>query len=232
VSKRYNASRRLRAAVGAASLVASIAGSTVAHAQGLLRPLPLPPIPAPLPAATSDTGRSESSSATTGPFLDGRAPTACPGKWLLATTPAAREALWRSRRPEVWAGWETATVDASAVAALLVGAEYHDVRGALVLSSFVYALGAPVVHFARGEIGKGLASLALRFVLPAVGFGVGAMLGRSAIVWSSGRLTIDEGVGLAVGAAGASAVDAEVLGWHRWIGAPMGTRAAAFGSTF
>jgi hypothetical protein len=207
-------------------------GSAVTHAQGLLPPLPLPPIPAPLPSPTSYAGRSEPSSAPIGPFIDDRAPTACPGKCILSTTPAAREALQRSRRHEVWAGWETATVDASAVAALLVGAEFHDVRSALVLSSFVYALGAPVVHFAHGETNKGLASLALRFVLPAVGFGVGALVGHSAIAWSSGRLTIDEGVGLAAGAAGASAVDAEVLGWHRWSGAPMGTRAVAFGLTF
>jgi hypothetical protein len=223
---------RWRAATGTASLVASIAASDVAYAQGLLPPLPLPPIPAWLPAPTSDTGRGEPSSATTGPSLDSRAQTACPGTCIRATTPAADEALRRSRRHEVWAGWETATVDASAVAVLLVGAEYHDVKAALVLSSFVYALGAPVVHFARGEVSEGLASLALRFVLPAVGFGVGAALGRSPMAWSSGRLTVDESVGLAAGAAGASAVDAEVLGWHRWIGAPMGTRAVAFGSTF
>jgi hypothetical protein len=141
-------------------------------------------------------------------------------------------ALRRSQIHEEWVGWQTATVDASAIGVLLVGAEFHDIQAAAAISGALYVLGPPTVHLVRGDVAKGLESLGLRLLLPAVGFTVGAAIGRSPIAWPSGGVTVDEMVGIIAGAVGAAGVDAEVLGWKRWEGPPAAARSAAFAFAF
>lgn len=70
-----------------------------------------------------------------------------------------------------WYGWQTLLVDGGWVATFLVAAN-TDNGGALVgLGSLDYFFGAPIVHWAHGNVGTGFASLGLR-TLPFVAGGV------------------------------------------------------------
>jgi hypothetical protein len=111
------------------------------------------------------------------------------------------EALQDSRRHEVWVGWQTAPADIAAVAIVLIGAEYHDVGTGIFVAAPVYCLAPPLIHLAHGDTGKAFASFAMRLLLPALGYALGAVIGSSTIAWPSARVTVNEGIGLGLGAA-------------------------------
>jgi hypothetical protein len=227
-------SSALRAALGGAAIAAFLVVSPAARAQGV-PVFPLPPVPLPLPPPTSNYGGTMPPAASAAPTTSSPATAATP-VWpppkIAASTPADVEALSLSRKHEVWAGWETATADATAVGVILIGAVYHDVGAALPVSAFIYALAPPVIHVLRGHAGKGLASLAVRLLGPALGFGLGASFGGTPVTLSSGRFTTDEGVGVGLGAACAAALDAGVLGWDRWEGSRVATHVFAYNLSF
>ena len=63
------------------------------------------------------------------------------------------------RRPRRrWYGWQTLITDGAALA--VVGSDTGEVALPAVLAA--YEFGAPIVHFAHGHVGKGLASLGMR----------------------------------------------------------------------
>jgi hypothetical protein len=103
-------------------------------------------------------------------------------------------------------------LDAGAVGSLLVGATFHDGPTPLAVTALgVYGTGPLVIHLAHGSVVAGLGSLALRIGLPFVGYLAGTCLQRSNVGgMESGT------VGFLVGAAGAAALDATLLGWDRW----------------
>jgi hypothetical protein len=135
---------------------------------------------------------------------------------LAANSPSQREAWRRSQLHEVWYGWQTLTADAGSLGVLLLGATFGgDLTPFAWAAAGVYGVGAPAVHFTHGAVSKGLASLALRALLPLVGFGFGSLLGAG----SARDRRMDEGViGAVAGGAGAAMFDAAVLGWDRWQG--------------
>ena len=113
-----------------------------------------------------------------------------------------------------WYGWQTLLADATAALVGIGGyLGQRDVDVPMVVAGGVYALGAPVVHWAHGNTGRGFGSLGLRLLLP-VG---GALL---ALVATSGQPCGhdcglgDAAVGAVVGMAAASAIDASALAWE------------------
>jgi hypothetical protein len=115
---------------------------------------------------------------------------------------------------------------------ILLGALYHDVNAILPVSALIYALAPPAIHVAHGQAGKGLASLAVRLLGPALGFAVGASFGGAAVGIPTRGLTTDEGVGIAVGAICASAFDTGILGWDRWEGSRTAAHALVYPFAF
>lgn len=74
--------------------------------------------------------------------------------------------------PSKWYGWQTLTTD-GASAAVLAGAAAAKNSPLGYVSLGGYLFGAPVVHFAHGNPGRGVGSLALRMILPSIGFAFG-----------------------------------------------------------
>ena len=193
--------------------------ASLARAQPL--PLPLPPLPPPSFSVAPDTAAS-----TPPRQVSTRCETVQAS--LGDSSTAARKALRRSGEHESWYGWQTLTVDASAVGILLVGAALVTARPPMlsattaprpipfaVASLGVYAIGSPVVHVAHGEYRHGLASLLLRIAASLAGFGLGYLAGKATPARSEGAWT-GGAYGSALGGIGAIAVDASGLAWHRW----------------
>jgi hypothetical protein len=124
----------------------------------------------------------------------------------------------------VWYGWQTLTTDAAslALAGLSLASDgpgSERVFGVTAASAFV--LGAPIVHAAHGNLGRGVGSLALRVGMPALGLVVGVLVGSALPTSNTGTFSdLDNAVsniaygvlvGTLVGAAGASAIDAGAL---------------------
>jgi hypothetical protein len=133
---------------------------------------------------------------------------------LSPDTPAKRDALRQSQQHEVWTGWQTLATDGSAVGILLLGITVPTSASGVppAVSTGVFELGAPIVHFARGDVAKGFGSIALRVTLPLLGYLVGTGFRPTSGDAESGV------IGAVGGAAGAVAIDASVLGWDRWQG--------------
>ncbi len=122
-----------------------------------------------------------------------------------------------------WYGYQTLIADGVAGAGLVltatVGGSSRSEAAApslLVGTLASYALGAPIVHFANGEAGRGLASFAVRLAAPSVGAGLGfaaasgcSRNGEAMNFCPLGGLVVGVGVGMAV----ASVVDASALAW-------------------
>jgi hypothetical protein len=87
--------------------------------------------------------------------------------------------------PTSWYGWQTLTSDGSAIAlgALAYGAD--KAGGTSITNVFwtasvaTFFVGAPVIHWAHGHVGKGFGSLGLRVGLPLGAFVVGALIGNA-----------------------------------------------------
>ncbi len=112
-----------------------------------------------------------------------------------------------------WYGWQIILADLATVGCLAATGSEGCLAG--------YALGAPVIHGANGNLGRAGLSLALRVVLPVVGAGIGAAaancsepLPRMTTMLDGGTITTwslcglsEIGLGLMVGAAAAIVVD-------------------------
>jgi len=68
-----------------------------------------------------------------------------------------------------WYGWQTLLVDLGSVLTIPLGG----------VGLAGYALGAPIVHLAHGQVGRGVGSLGLRLALPLVGGAVGCRVSGS-----------------------------------------------------
>jgi Flp pilus assembly protein TadD len=88
---------------------------------------------------------------------------------------AGPKATETASAPEVWYGWQTLALDLTSF--VLLGAVVSRISSSdgmiLILPGTVLVLGAPVVHWAHGEVGRGFGSLGLRVGLPLVGAGLG-----------------------------------------------------------
>jgi hypothetical protein len=217
----------IRALIAAAGAIGSVVAVSAAHAQvwmpvPIVPPLPLPPLPVadfgvpPEPPSSGD--QSETTPAKSTSLHEP----------MVASSEAEREALRGSQFHESWYGWQTLTVDATAIGTLLLGAaivtsgpptRMSEPRPRPLVfaagSLGLYAVGPSIVHVAHGHVWEGLASIALRAVMPLAGLAAGyAVAGAS----ERGNAPLDGGVGVLLGCAGAMAADAVLLGWDRWYG--------------
>lgn len=109
-----------------------------------------------------------------------------------------------------WYGWQTLTIDAGAGSLFWLGRETKDGRdlpmGSMILSlgGSGFVLGAPIAHFAHGQVRTGALSMGMRVGLPAAGLGIATLAGAKE----------DATFGaLALGMVAASIIDATVLAW-------------------
>lgn len=122
-----------------------------------------------------------------------------------------------------WYGWQTLIADGAALTlagATLAASRTDLVSTGLGLTSLgAYALGAPIVHFAHGNAGRGFASLGIRTAAPIVS---GVATGLLGVVlecaagcggeWGGAAgMLIGGAAGVAVGVVGSVVVDAAVL---------------------
>lgn len=94
---------------------------------------------------------------------------------------------------------------------MLFAAASADSTTAADVGLFGFLLGAPVVHFAHGHVGKGFLSMGLRVGMPlALGYGFASAASCSSsddFGCGLGELVL----GILLGAAGASAIDAAAI---------------------
>jgi hypothetical protein len=124
----------------------------------------------------------------------------------------------------VWYGWQTLTADAASIALAGLslasdGRGSEQAFGVTAVSAFV--LGAPIIHAAHGNWGRGAGSLGLRVGMPALGLVVGVLVGSALPRSNTGTPSdVDNAlsnvaygalVGTLVAAACASAIDAGAL---------------------
>ena len=76
----------------------------------------------------------------------------------------------------VWYGWQGLVVDAVSVG-VVIGGVYASSVALVTAGSSTYAFGAPIVHWAHGNVGRGFVSLGGRVGAPLGGFIVGAVCG-------------------------------------------------------
>lgn len=119
-----------------------------------------------------------------------------------------------------WYGWQTIIADAAALT--FMGGTVMTVKdrtapmGFFILGTGTYALGAPIVHWSQGEVGRGFASLGMRIALPTlVGLTANQMSrgceGRNGWIdlCREGRTA----VGILVGSVLAMVFDSAALAW-------------------
>jgi hypothetical protein len=234
-------------------VLASALAASPASAQPLPVPLPLPPLPPPSFDISPRSERIEPPVPFTGPELERieqvphdsaapmgmSSPAATMG--VRVSSDADREALRLSRIHETWYGWETLACDAAAVAVLLLGADVDRRPPTLddapaprpiafaAVASGVYAAGPPILHFARGDAWRGLASAGLRIAMPLVGFALGSFAGW-AFQSQPARASADGSLGAIVGGVAAMAIDASAFGWQRWYGSGPTARTPVLGA--
>jgi hypothetical protein len=131
-----------------------------------------------------------------------------------------------------WYGYQTLATDGGAVAFMVALGASHDhasQQGLMVGALTMYELGAPTVHFAHHQVGRGFIDLGLRIGLPVVGTVVGGALGLATAspATSSNWFAALDGeltgaiVGGTIGLISASAIDAVFLAREEV--APRGT---------
>jgi hypothetical protein len=135
------------------------------------------------------------------------------GPLLSQSASAETERATGERR--TWYGWQTLALDGIAIAATTAGVVEE--RGALAGAGIAgYFFGAPVVHFAHGNWGRGFGSLGLRVGGPLDGAIIGGLVGpkqtNCAMLCGPGPGAI---VGAGVGAVSAMALDAAFLAYDR-----------------
>src|SRR5262245_28737111 len=88
--------------------------------------------------------------------------------------------------PTAWYGWQTLTSDGSAIALGALAYGVDKAGGTAITNVFwtasvaTFFVGAPVIHWKHGHVGKGFGSLGLRVGLPLGAFIVGALIGGAA----------------------------------------------------
>ena len=114
----------------------------------------------------------------------------------------------------LWYGWQTLAVDAGLFGTSLALARVN-ASGATALGVSGYLLGAPFVHFAHGNVGKGFLDGGLRAGAAVVGVLGGIFAGAASNKGSLGSLLdgmeVGSEIGLAVGCITAVTLDAAVL---------------------
>jgi hypothetical protein len=127
---------------------------------------------------------------------------------------------------EVSYAHQTLISDGLAGALIIAGALQKDPYGAVVLVAFgadVYALGAPIVHFANRQFGAGFKSLGVRLGLPLLGAMLGNQVGPKDAVKCGGDPSCSDSedstlgvlVGASVGVLAAVAIDARYFARKR-----------------
>jgi hypothetical protein len=93
----------------------------------------------------------------------------------------AKEGPSQDKPRRRWYGWQTLLVDGLTGVATMAALESKnrgDAPGALVVvGAGAFVVGTPIVHFARGHVGKGVASLAIRGGCGGALFGLEAVQG-------------------------------------------------------
>lgn len=120
-----------------------------------------------------------------------------------------------------WYGWQTLTTDGASILLTLMALRSSDSSSSTTantlgwLSVGTFVAGGPIVHFAHGNAGKGLGSLALRVGLPIVAGGLGAMVERTQC--SGGDFCGLGGafLGGLAGVTGAIVIDSTLLSYQR-----------------
>lgn len=120
-----------------------------------------------------------------------------------------------------WYGWQTILTDLGSIALVAAGSSANDEGGdgggAMAAGVGMYFLGAPVVHAANGQWGKGVGSLGLRVGAPLTGMLGGFMLGTATCpeddgINSAPLCPLGQAlVGGMLGLVAASVIDASVL---------------------
>ena len=110
-----------------------------------------------------------------------------------------------------WYGWQTLLVDGAAIGTLFAAAGTESSELA-ILGVGTFYLGAPIVHFTHGNVGRGFGSLGLRVGAPLI---VGAIGAGSADCNRDHEFCgfAEFAAGVAVGAALAVVVDAVALAY-------------------
>lgn len=139
-----------------------VALSTHASAQ-----IPTAPPPEPPPLATTPPPTSPP---PTSPPPTSSPPAATPER--IVVQPPARPRKYE----EQWYGWQTLLFDVGAIGTTFVGLSTSSSE-LFWAGHLGFMLGAPVVHFGHGNVGKGFGSFALRLFVPPVTAGVGAITG-------------------------------------------------------
>jgi hypothetical protein len=119
----------------------------------------------------------------------------------------------RMVRVKSWYGWQTLLVDGAAIA---MGFAFtsSDSSGVRAIPGLTYLFGPPIVHWIHGHGAKGAGDLGIRFGLPLVAGGLGALAGAAAGKDSGGTYTgalVGLVVGVLAGYIGAITIDAAIL---------------------
>jgi hypothetical protein len=102
-----------------------------------------------------------------------------------------------------WYGWQTLIADGGTLAATIV-------TGHPLVFAGGYTLGAPIIHWAHGNVGTGFASLGIRIVAPVVTGFAAAALAQPDV--PTGRENVQAlGIGFLAGGLFASVFDAAFL---------------------
>lgn len=169
-----------RRVVGAAALLALGLASAQAHAEDAVLPDAPPAPPAPEAAPSAPAAESAPAPAVPAPVSPPAPPPAVPP--APAALPEEESIHPLPERPSRWYGWQTLATDGGAVLLIVASLSMNDANRdtpteALAWGAFgAYALGAPVVHFAHSNPGRGLGSVAMRVGGPILLGFVGSVL--------------------------------------------------------
>ena len=147
----------------------------------------------------------------------------------LAAVPEAPTPVRESAQPpsspvptaSSWYGWQTLTTDGASALLMVMalsssnGSSSETATAVAWLSVGTFVVGGPIVHFAHGNAGKGLGSLALRVGLPLVVGGLGAMAERTQCGGGDFCGVGGAFLGGLAGVVGTIAIDSTLLGYER-----------------
>ena len=123
-----------------------------------------------------------------------------------------------------WYGWQGLVFDAAAIGIFVGGWAVDD--GTIVGAGwFTYVLGAPITHWAHGNVGRGFGDIGMRVGIPVAGFLVGGLFGFGAGVGGNGKFkdlgphsngpVVGAVVGGAIATVAMSALDAFVFAYTK-----------------
>ena len=125
-----------------------------------------------------------------------------------------RRLVRRKKKPKTrkWYGWQGLISDVPTLVISLVGlAAENEIIGGIGLAG--YGIGAPMSHFFHDNVGRGLISMALRGVLPAVTvLGTIAICGEASTCDDAAPLIVIGGLVMFVAV---PAIDAAALSWQK-----------------